>query len=72
MLEPVEHHSHTIMGALRYLKSTITQKLCFGPSKDPEFNPVKVEEQVSHVIKIYLRNLRRPLKRMRGLYIYMK
>jgi hypothetical protein len=33
---------------------------------------VEVEEQVSHVIKLYLRSLRRPLKRVRGLYIYMK
>jgi hypothetical protein len=33
---------------------------------------VEVEEQVSHVIKLYLRNLRRPLKKVRGFYIYMK
>jgi hypothetical protein len=37
-----------------------------------EIDRVEIEEQVSHVIKMYLRSLRRPLKGVRGLYIYMK
>jgi hypothetical protein len=31
MSQPVEHHGHGLKGLMRYLKSTIKQKLRYGP-----------------------------------------
>jgi hypothetical protein len=31
MSEPVEHHGHALKGLMRYLKSTVSQKIRYGP-----------------------------------------
>jgi hypothetical protein len=37
MKDPAAHHGHALKGLLRYLRSTIDQKIRFGPTKHQNF-----------------------------------